>query len=98
MKNHIISMNYTRWPRKLFVWDIMTNTESWHSDVCFILNYAGLNSNVERVTVTDLDNLSSILMDRNRNNWRLEASKKTKLETFEQIHDFSTTRTLLGQP
>ena len=34
-------------------------------------------------------------MRKNRKSWELEAFKKVKLETFTQIHDFTTTRTLL---
>ena len=72
----------------------MTNTNVWYNDICFILNYAGLIINVEGDTVTDLENLTKTLLDRNGRNWMLEVSRKSKLETFEPIHDFSSYRTL----
>ncbi len=60
-----------------------------------MLNYAGLDSNVDNETITDLDNLACILKNKNRCNWELEAHRKPKLETFVEIHDFSTSRTVL---
>ena len=72
-----------------------TGTDAWYSDICFILNYADMNTDGSTEDCTDLDVLSSVLMRKNRMNWRLEASKKTKLVTFKQIHDFGSHRTLL---
>ncbi len=95
LKNRIVSMDHTRWPKKVWEWDVMTKTDAWFSDICFILDYAELDTNIESISVTDLDNLARTLHAKNRKNWELEAFKKTKLETFVQIHDFSTQRTVL---
>ena len=59
------------------------------------MNYAELDTATECENVTDLSNLSRILLAKNRNNWRLEVPRKSKLRTFEQIHDFSSEKTML---
>ena len=66
LKNRIISMDQSRWPRKVWDWDLTTKTDAWYSDICFILTYAELNANVEATLVTDLSHLHGILMNKNR--------------------------------
>ena len=95
LKNRIISMDQARWPKKIWDWDTRMNTEAWYDDIQFILSYAELDVNTECDSVTDLDNLETIFMNKNRRCWRMEVSKKPKLRTFEQIHDFDTHKVLL---
>ena len=95
LKNRIVSMDQSRWPRKVWEWDLATNTDAWYNDICFILTYAELDVNTESASVTDLSHLSGIFMNKNRKSWEMEAYKKVKLETFIQIHDFNSQRILL---
>ena len=95
LNNRLVSMNDTRWPSKVWEWDVMTGTDAWFSDVSFILNYAGITPTEGEDMFIDLESLANVSLQKNRNNWRLEASQKTKLETFEQIHDFTSYRTVL---
>ncbi len=59
------------------------------------MNYAGITDDHELYNVTSLELVRDKLIEINRSKWKLEALSKEKLCTFNLIHDFENTKTLV---
>ncbi len=92
LKNRIQSMSTSRWPRRVLQWDRVPGTQAWFREISFILHTAGLVTQQDIESETDLDWVSLHLQNQARNMWAVEALGKTKPRTFNKIHDFSETK------
>ena len=92
LKNRIQSMPSSRWPKKVLQWDTITGTQAWFSEILLILHAAGLGTQQDVENETDLELVASCLQTQARNMWAIEALGKSKLRTFNKIHDFSETK------
>ena len=93
--NRISDMPDSRWPKKVLNWDQLTGTDSWYSEVKFILKYANVMDEIGTDDTVCLDLVKNNLLQICRKRWAVEACGKSKLRTFIKIHDFSTHRVLL---
>ena len=88
-------MDTHRWPYIIWNWDKSCNVEAWYDDICFILQYLGLDVQHECESLTDLKDARAKLLNQESELRRLEITKKPKLVTMEKIHDFDSHKTLL---
>ena len=85
--NRLADMPDSRWPKKVFKWDMSLRTEGWYNQLQQILAYTNIDVNIEEGEKVDLDVLIARLHKLNRNKWLLEAATKTKLRTFIEIYN-----------
>ncbi len=71
-------MDDHRWPSIIWNWDRSCNVEAWYDDICYILQYLGLDVQYECENMTDLKNVRSKLLNRGTELHRLEITKKNK--------------------
>ena len=89
-------MDATRWLKIVPAWDIETGTEAWVSEVKMILTQAQCLVDQYLNDQTGLEFLKGKLLGANRISWKLDASTKTKMDLFQNIHNFNKSRTLLN--
>ena len=87
--NRINTMDNTRLPRVVYDWDVSLGLEAWASEVQHIAAYLGLDAHPDDNETYSLTVAYNTLLNKNRLSWQLEADRKPKLRTFNQIHDFN---------
>ncbi len=87
LKNRINNMNTDRWPKKVWQHDRNTNTDAWFCDVQYILNLIGLTDPGLLESEVDIDYVHRELYQHSKQFWDLEATTKTKLEFFVNVHN-----------
>ena len=81
LKNRIVEMKEHRWPKIIWEWDLKTGSDSWASEIKFILHYVGLVEESELFGVTDLDFVKNKLLDINRNKCTVSLCQEPPLST-----------------
>ena len=62
LKNRISNMPSNRWPKRVWEYDPVTNTDAWFKDVQFILSFAGITGPNAVDSQINLDDRKSKLM------------------------------------
>ncbi len=64
--NRITGMPETRWPRKVLMWDVVTDTSVWVKEATLILFHAGIEFDGLLQTKFDLDDIEIKFLQQNR--------------------------------
>ena len=95
LEDRIVEMHNYRWPEIIQEWGLKTNSESWASEIKFILHYVSLMDEKELPNKTDLELVKKKLVEIKRNKWKIDALSKEKLCIFNLINDFENPKTLV---
>ena len=93
--NRISKMDEHRLPKIIYNWDKSLGLDTWVSEVRHIAAMLGLPANLNNGDEYDLSKCYNKLMVANRQKWHLETSRKPKLRTYLEIHQFDTIQTLV---
>ena len=87
--NRLNKMPDYRWPKIVHKWDMSLKMAGWADHVSSIIQYSSLDIDMAKGESVDLDAARVRMLRLNKNIWRLEATTKTKLRTFLEVHDDS---------
>ena len=93
--NRINVMPDDRLPKIIYKWDRSLDLNTWWSEIQHIASYLGLNTLPDDGETYNLTYAYNKLLEKNRISWQLQANIKPKLRTFVNIHDYSSTQTLV---
>ena len=74
--NRVSKMQNTRWPNRILQWDRDTGTDSFYSEIKFILNYTNMDMAINTEDTISLEHVRDNLMKICRNKWAVEAYSK----------------------
>ena len=92
----LITMEDHRWPKIVHRWGASLRTKGWADQISHVLNYLTTDSDILNGPGVDLDVAEARMLKLNRIQWKLEASSKTKLRTYNDIQDDDHRKSLLN--